>query len=89
MSNERFWKIVDKFERIQQSNICIVDDEQALCNIAYYDQGKFLLALSDALLLYRDNVSDELKDMLQVKCNEYNILGAKAFKKLYQKAFTN
>lgn len=98
MTDERFWRIADKYERVinhaTESEVIITDNDSAMKEIVYYDKGDLGKSVSDYSLLIKSayggkenylKVVDQLKNL----CNEYKELGHANFRKNYKKVFTN
>lgn len=98
MTDERFWRIVDKYE-INTDHITgieseVQDTESAMKEIVYYDRGDLGKSVSDYSLLIKSNYGgkDEylkVVDTIKALCAEYNSRGMKEYKKIYKKVFTN
>lgn len=98
MTDERFWRIVDKYEvnidHITGIESKIQDTESAMKEIVYYDRGDLGKSVSDYLLLIKSNYGGKEKylkvvDTIKALCAKYNSLGMKEYKKVYKKVFTN
>lgn len=98
MTDERFWKIADKYEQVinhaTESEVIITDNDSAMKEIVYYDKGDLGKSVSDYSLLIKSayggkenylKVVDQFKNL----CNEYKELGHANFRKNYKKVFTN
>ena len=93
MTNDRFWKIVGKYEvctdHADGIETSVSDVDSAIKEIVYYDRGDQYKSEADyGLLMQGYPDKDECKSIAQV-CDEYNRLGMKEFKKKYKKVFAN
>jgi len=98
MTDERFWKIADKYERVInhaiESEIIITDKDSAMKEIVYYNRGNVAKSVSDYSLLVKGNHGGDKEfikviDTIKIICEQFNQLGRIEFKKKYKNIFTN
>lgn len=98
MTNERFWKIADKYEQVinhaTESEVIITDKDSAMKEIVYYDRGDVAKSVSDYSLLVKGNHGGDKEfikvvDTIKTICEQFKQLGRVEFKKTYKKVFTN
>ncbi len=84
MTNNRFWKIVDKYEVNIDS-----DADSAIKEIVYYNRGDSRKSIADFGLLVKGYPDKYEQLTISDVCAEYAELGMKEFKKKYKNIFTN
>jgi hypothetical protein len=93
MTNERFWKIADKYEVTIDSAI-VIDKDSAMKEIVYYNRGDVAKSISDYSLLIKSNYGGnkefiKVVDTIKGICEEFKQLGRIEFKKKYKNILTN
>jgi hypothetical protein len=93
MTDKRFWKIADKYERVinhaTESEVIITDKNSAMKEIVYYNRGNSYKSNADFALLIKGYPNkDECLTIANI-CVEYENLGMKEFRKKYKNIFTN
>ena len=93
MTNNRFWKIVDKYEvstdHIDGLDVSISDVDSAMKEIVYYNRGDSYKSNADFALLIKGYPNKDERLAIANICVEYENLGMKEFRKKYKNIFTN
>jgi hypothetical protein len=93
MTNNRFWKIVDKYEvttdHADGMEVSVPDVDSAIKEIVYYNRGDSRKSIADFGLLVKGYPDEHEQFNITKVCDEYNCLGMKEFKKKYKNIFTN
>ena len=93
MTNNRLWKIVDKYEvltdHIDGIETSLSDTEAAIKEIVYYNRGDSRKSIADFGLLVKGYPDKYEQLTISDTCTEYAELGMKEFRKKYKNVFTN
>lgn len=95
MTNERYWKLADKYERHYETNmdmeVFIDGEDDLICEVVYYCKG-ILSEAKENLRSYNEALTKKLKSGWDIKaanfCDYYKLVGKETYKKTYKKVFT-
>lgn len=95
MTNERYWKLADKYERHYETNmdmeVFIDGEDDLICEVVYYCKG-ILSEAKENLRSYNEALTKKLKPDWATRaanlCDYYKLVGKETYKKTYKKVFT-
>lgn len=96
MTDNRFWKIADKYERFYDTHmgmeVFIDEVDNFLTELVYYCKGHFGTVRNE-IALYNEALTKKLPEGWSTTasslCDYYDMVGKEIYRKTYKKVFTN